>query len=205
MANTEPWCVVEAGGMRAVAARCDAPGKEPGCVVAQLSTLSMRHARLVCAAPEMERALRICLPALEAAGATAAARAARKALRVVDGKDRAREWKLGEQVLLKHQSDESRRVRDAIAAFAAAEELRLQARLSRERRAWRVAERRGRLARHLGSRPSARPRPGVGRGGSAQPSGPRGPGTGFGPASTCAGRSPGPAPDGAAWAEVALL
>ncbi|MGH9507121.1 MAG: hypothetical protein ACRD13_09385, partial [Terriglobales bacterium] len=155
MADTEPWRVVEAGGVRAVAARCDEPGKDPGFVVAQLNTLSMRHARLVCAAPEMARALRHCLPALEAAGAKTAAREARRALRVVDGRDRPREWKLGEEVLLKHQAAESRRIHDAIAAYAAAEELRFQARLSRERRARRVVGWRERLALHLGARPSA--------------------------------------------------
>lgn len=206
MANLESWFVVEAGGVRAVAARCEAAGKDPGFVVAQMNTLSMRHARLVCAAPEMARALRLCLPALEAAGAKAAAREARKALRVVDGKDRGREWKLGEEVLLKHQAAETRRLRDAIAEFAAAEDLRFRAKLVAERRVWRVLGRRERLALHLGARPSA---PGTGASAGSRGAGAAGGAysseRGIGPASACAGRGPGTAPAGSAPTEVALL
>ncbi|MGH9472692.1 MAG: hypothetical protein ACRD13_13565 [Terriglobales bacterium] len=157
MADTEPWCVVEAGGVRAVAARCDEPGKEPGFVVAQLNTLSMRHARLVCAAPEMARALRLSLPTIEAAGGTEAVHAVHKALRILDGKDRPGHWRLGREVLLRHQAEQARWLRDAIAAFAAGEDLRLERRLARARRIGRLVDRRRRLARHLGVRIGARP------------------------------------------------
>lgn len=96
---TEPWVVFNAANSAFVIARCTASGHEPGCVVAEITTGSRRHARLISAAPELERAVRLAIETVEAVGTKAALRACHKALRIVDGKEKGLSGCIGCEIL----------------------------------------------------------------------------------------------------------
>lgn len=96
---SEPWKVFEAEDSAFVVAVSTAAGHEGSTVIAELGRVSRRHARLVSAAPELERALRLAIGALEESGSLAAVRAARRALRIVDGRSRGLSWRLGSEII----------------------------------------------------------------------------------------------------------